>query len=126
VNSYDFPSGSALDSYRGEPWFVRDNLNLTAEALGQLQALKGTQAPYVEGEASRESRLDYVRERLRLLYVGITRAKRELIVTWNTGKREKDPKQPAVAFQALRAFWEAHLNGSVALGANREQTDASA
>jgi DNA helicase-2/ATP-dependent DNA helicase PcrA len=54
--------------------------------------------------------LEYIRERLRLLYVGITRARRELIVTWNTGKREADPKQPALAFNVLRTYWEAHLN----------------
>ena len=32
------------------------------------------------------ARLDYIRERLRLLYVGITRARKELIITWNTGR----------------------------------------
>ena len=31
--------------------------------------------------------IDYVKERLRLLYVGITRAKRELIITWNSGRQ---------------------------------------
>jgi DNA helicase-2/ATP-dependent DNA helicase PcrA len=109
VNNYDFPSGSELDKYRGEPWYVRDQLNVQAEALGQLEALSAPGLPYVEGEASYEARLDYIRERLRLLYVGITRAKRELVVTWNTGKREQDPRQPAIAFQALRAFWEDRL-----------------
>lgn len=109
VNNYDFPSGSELDKYRGEPWYVRDQLNVQAEALGQLEALSSPGLPYVEGEASYDARLDYIRERLRLLYVGITRAKRELVVTWNTGKRERDPRQPALAFQALRAFWEDRL-----------------
>jgi DNA helicase-2/ATP-dependent DNA helicase PcrA len=64
---------------------------------------------YVEGEPSRQARRDYISERLRLLYVGITRAKRELIVTWNTGKYEADPKQPALAFTVLRTYWEEHL-----------------
>ncbi len=40
---------------------------------------------YQEGRATLQARLDYVRERLRLLYVGITRARKELIITWNTG-----------------------------------------
>ncbi len=109
VNNYDFPSGSELDQYRGEPWYVRDQLNVQAEALGQLEALSAPGSSYVEGEASYEARLDYIRERLRLLYVGITRAKRELVVTWNTGKREQHPRQPALAFQALRTFWEDRL-----------------
>jgi len=108
VNNYDFPSGAELDSYRGEPWYVRDGLNLVAEALGQLEALRPGGPAYVEGEASRQARLDYIRERLRLLYVGITRAKRELIVTWNTGKFAQYPKQPAVALTALRTYWEQH------------------
>ena len=45
-----------------------------------------------------------MRERLRLLYVGITRAKRDLIATWNTGR--KRTQTPAVAFTELRTFWE--------------------
>jgi len=106
VNNYDFPSGSELDRYRGELWYVRDGLSLVAEALGQLEALRPDGPAYMEGEPSRQARLDYISERLRLLYVGITRAKRELIVTWNTGKREADPKQPAVAFTMLRTYWE--------------------
>jgi DNA helicase II / ATP-dependent DNA helicase PcrA len=44
-------------------------------------------------------------ERLRLLYVGITRARRELILTYNTGRNpERDPNQPALAFEALKQF----------------------
>jgi DNA helicase-2/ATP-dependent DNA helicase PcrA len=48
--------------------------------------------------------LDYVRERLRLLYVGITRAKRELFLTWNTG-RQGDQK-PALPFVSLQGWLE--------------------
>ena len=106
VNNYDFPSGGELDRYRQEPWYVRDQLNPEAEALGQLEALRPGGPPYVEGEPSRQARLDYISERLRLLYVGITRARRELIVTWNTGKRQADPKQPALAFTVLRTYCE--------------------
>jgi DNA helicase-2/ATP-dependent DNA helicase PcrA len=107
LNNYDFPSGSELDRYRSEPWYLRDHLSIEAEALGQLEALPADVPSYVEGEPSLQARIDYIGERLRLLYVGITRAKRELILTWNTGKREQDPKQPALAFTVLRTFWEA-------------------
>jgi DNA helicase-2/ATP-dependent DNA helicase PcrA len=41
---------------------------------------------------------------MRLLYVGITRAKKDLIITWNSGRR--GDQQPAVPFTALRTFWE--------------------
>ncbi len=39
VNAYDFPSASPGDSYISERWFIRDGLNLNAEALAQLRAL---------------------------------------------------------------------------------------
>jgi DNA helicase-2/ATP-dependent DNA helicase PcrA len=55
---------------------------------------------YAEGQASQQARLDYVRERLRLLYVGITRAKKELIITWNTGRQGDQTRAfPIVALQ---------------------------
>jgi DNA helicase-2/ATP-dependent DNA helicase PcrA len=101
VNNYDFPSGLQGDRYIPEKWYLRDQLNLEAEALAQLETLLSTSeyAWYQEGEATQRARLDYVRERLRLLYVGITRAKRELVITWNTGR--KGGLQPALPFLAL-------------------------
>ncbi|GIV76363.1 MAG: DNA helicase [Litorilinea sp.] len=106
VNSYSFPSGGDEESYRGERWYVRDNLNLVAEAVAQLTQLhRGTLDEYVPGVASRQARLEIAAERLRLLYVGITRARRELIVTYNTGRNpERNPTQPALAFRALAEF----------------------
>jgi DNA helicase-2/ATP-dependent DNA helicase PcrA len=103
LNNYDFPSGQAHDTYRGEAWYLRDSLNLEAEILAQLEALAAG-APYVEGEAGLAARHAYIAERLRLLYVGITRARKDLIVTWNTG-RGRTPCQEAVALIALRTFW---------------------
>ena len=61
---------------------------------------------YQEGQASRAARLDYTAERLRLLYVGITRAKRELIITWNSGR--KGDQLAAAPVIALQSFWEEH------------------
>jgi DNA helicase-2/ATP-dependent DNA helicase PcrA len=102
VNNYDFPSNLPGDRYISEKWFVRDSLNLEAETLAQLEAL-GTNSEfewYQEGAATGQARLDYVRERLRLLYVGITRAKKEIIITWNTGRQ--GDQSPAIPFVALR------------------------
>jgi DNA helicase-2/ATP-dependent DNA helicase PcrA len=104
VNSYNFPSAQSYDSFISEKWFVRDSLNLEAEAQAQLEALFSESAIYEEGQATQEARLDYAAERLRLLYVGITRARKELIISWNTGRR--GDQQPAVPFIALQAFWE--------------------
>ena len=104
VNNYDFPSGQPYDDYISEKWFVRDSLNLQAETLSQLDVAVNENefSWYEEGEATKRSRIEYVRERLRLLYVGITRAKQELVITWNNGRRGE--AQPAIPFVALQVF----------------------
>lgn len=107
VNNYDFPSGTqALDSYISEKWFLRNSLNLEAEALAQLKAAFSTNdhSWYQEGSATQLARLEYIAERLRLFFVGITRAKKELTITWNTGR--KGECKPSVPFTALQTFWE--------------------
>lgn len=112
VNNYDFPSAQPYDEYIGEKWFIRDHLNLEAEALEQIEALAQGRS-YEEGKATRQARLDYVAERLRLLYVGITRARHDLIVTWNTG-RSQEAKQMAVPFIALHTWHEERQRREVA------------
>jgi len=106
VNNYDFPALQNYDSYISEKWFLRDGLNLEAEALAQLTASLSTGEYdwYTEGSATLAARADYVRERLRLFYVGITRAKRELVVTWNTGRQGN--AQPSLALSALMGWWK--------------------
>ncbi len=99
ANSYDFPSAMEGDQYYAERWFLRDKLNLEAEALAQLEALRAGE-PYREGEATQDARALVAAERLRLLYVGITRARSELVITWNTG-RNKDQRE-ALPLRALR------------------------
>ncbi len=88
VNNYNFPSGHEYDQFQSEKWFVKDHLNLEAEVLAQLQTLiKGDAFDWYEpGKASLEARQEFIRERLRLFFVGITRARRWLTVTWNTGR----------------------------------------
>ena len=115
ANSYDFPSGQDGESYRSEPWYMRGRLNLQAEALEQLQLAAAEPdagqefvlgpAP-VEGDATLSARRDLIAERLRLLYVGITRAKADLIITWNTGQRRDT--QPSVPFIELHHYWREH------------------
>jgi DNA helicase-2/ATP-dependent DNA helicase PcrA len=51
-----------------------------------------------------QARINYSAERLRLLYVGITRARRELVMTWNEGKFNNCVM--AIPFVELTAFWE--------------------
>jgi DNA helicase II / ATP-dependent DNA helicase PcrA len=106
VNNYNFPSGAEYDQYYSEKWFIRGKLNLEAEALEQLKVAlsRDEYVWYVEGQATLNARLDCVRERLRLLFVGITRAKRALILTYNTGRN--GDQQPALPFLELQSFWE--------------------
>jgi len=108
VNNYNFPSARPHDQFISEKWFVRDHLNLEAKALAQLEAvLAEGDLPvyeYEERDVTQEARQEYAAERMRLLYVGITRARKELVITWNTGRR--GDQQPAAPFIALQTFWE--------------------
>ena len=57
---------------------------------------------YHPGISTHQARVDYVRERLRLLYVGITRARKELFISWNNGRH--GDLFPAVPLMALYEY----------------------
>ena len=88
LNNYNFPSGHEYDSFQAEKWFVRGQLNLEAETIAQMKTLLENHpfGWYQPGQASISARQEFIRERLRLFYVGITRARRWLTATWNTGR----------------------------------------
>ncbi|RPJ37741.1 MAG: hypothetical protein EHM21_17815 [Chloroflexi bacterium] len=106
VNNYDFPSGMPYDQYIAERYYIRGKLNLEAEALAQIRVALSNDdyVWYEEGQATLTARLDTVRERLRLLFVAITRARKSLIVTWNSGKM--GDSQAAVPLLELQQFLE--------------------
>jgi DNA helicase-2/ATP-dependent DNA helicase PcrA len=107
VNSYSFPVAREGESFQSEKWFVRDQLNLQAEVHEQSRLLMdGKAAEYREGTATAQARVEYAAERLRLLYVGITRAKRDLVMTWNMGRfwEQGRRNEAAAALIALSAF----------------------
>ncbi|MEN4041005.1 MAG: ATP-dependent helicase, partial [Anaerolineaceae bacterium] len=107
ASNYDFPSGEAIDPYIPEKWYVRSRLNLPAETLARLKALAANDLAGIymeEGAATQLARSEYAAERLRLLYVAITRARKELVITWNTGRRGENVE--ALAVTALRRYWE--------------------
>ena len=105
VNAYDYPGNPERDHFIAEKWYLRDRLNAAMEACEEARCLVAG-SPYRPLGATRQARIDYIRERLRLLFVGITRAKRDLIVTWNTGR--SGDLGAAAAFSALAEWWEAH------------------
>ncbi|MDO9087862.1 MAG: ATP-dependent helicase [Anaerolineaceae bacterium] len=112
VNDYDFPSASLGDHFISEKYIFKDDINLEAEMNSKFKALviddiEGLYLDY--GIASEQARIEYASERIRLFFVGITRAKKELIVTWNTGDthiKNKQKANPSLLFLALSAFWE--------------------
>ena len=107
ANDYNFPSAMPDDYYISEKWYIADQLNIPAEARSQLKALiDPLEYPYEPGNATVESRVDYARERLRLLYVSITRAKEELIITWNNGRSGRS--SPAIPILALIEYLESY------------------
>lgn len=113
VNNYDFPALQPQDSYIGEKWFIKDRLNLSEELHGQLDALvekDPTKLASATGQASMEARIKYASERLRLLYVGITRARKELVISWNTGRHKNCT--PALALQELTRFWKERIDAA--------------
>lgn len=106
-NSFDFPLGyiSGTDGMRASPGYIRNQLDLQAECLELLRiaALPEERREYVEGAGSYRAFVNGASERLRLLYVGITRAKRGLYVSWNTGDYNNLQETPSV--RALRLEW---------------------
>lgn len=89
INNYDFPSGAENDEYYSESWFMQNRMNLLAETLAELDQLQDPEHAHEpnRGEATIVDRNRLIAERLRLLFVGITRAKQELVISWNNGKR---------------------------------------
>lgn len=106
VNNYNFPSADNADTYYSEKWFVKGNRNLEAETFELAKSLFDDENSANDidlDQATQKARLDFCAERLRMLFVGITRAKRELVITWNTGRRGDSTE--AVPLQAMREFW---------------------
>lgn len=107
-NNFDFPVGPGYDedgyreNRRSQLHFIRDQLGLQEEALEQLRILaqNDPEANYREGCGTEKAYIAYISERLRLLYVGITRAKKGLQISWNTGTNMNC--REAVAVRKLR------------------------
>jgi DNA helicase-2/ATP-dependent DNA helicase PcrA len=111
ANNYDFPAGDKTDRYMSEKWFIKGKLNLEAEALAQLMALAKDDRTGLNmevGIATHQARLDYARERLRLMFVGITRAKKELYISWNSGKANNC--HAAIALSHLDDYWKERMH----------------
>jgi DNA helicase-2/ATP-dependent DNA helicase PcrA len=85
VSNYGFPSVQVFDDYVGERWFLASGLNLDEEVVAQVDSIIN-RVGGLFGDASVLGRVSYASERLRLLYVGLTRAESDLVITWNVGR----------------------------------------
>ncbi|MGB4594704.1 MAG: ATP-dependent helicase [Anaerolineaceae bacterium] len=96
ANNYDYPSGDETDEYISERWFVKSNRNLEAEAVESVyQLVRADDRTKPEPElVAYIARVGLIRERLRLLYVGITRSKEALHISWNKARGRSQQALP--------------------------------
>jgi DNA helicase-2/ATP-dependent DNA helicase PcrA len=96
VDEVEFPH-SADGGFRGQLWYL-DGRDPALEARTQLEALAGQRDAHED--LIKEARLEYIAERLRLLYVGITRARRDLRISFSRQRRGQ-PVHLALAVRML-------------------------
>ncbi len=99
VDQVEFPHDCG-GAFRGELWFMPGHDPAT-EARMQLEELaRAHGALPSDYELIHRARVEYIAERLRLLYVGITRASQELIISYSHKRFDRD-NAPALALDAI-------------------------
>jgi DNA helicase-2/ATP-dependent DNA helicase PcrA len=86
VDQQEFPHSASGNDWRGQVWFLggRDPATEARKALEALiQPHFNSNDPHTSHDLMREARLEYIAERMRLLYVGITRAKTDLQISFS-------------------------------------------
>jgi len=102
----EFP-GTSRDKIRSELWFAPDTVvNPEALALAELSYLQGEERGDVDPVT--RAKLETVAERLRLLYVAVTRARENLMLTSHAQDKYNKPAHPALVYQCLQQMIEAH------------------
>ncbi len=100
VDQMEFPH-EVSGQFRGELWFLGGH-DPSTEARKQLESLAAGETPLPGNiELLRRARIEYISERLRLLYVGITRAKRHLQISCSRERHNKT-NVLALAVSAIR------------------------
>lgn len=111
VDNLEFPD-TRSDAFRDELYFMPGRAP-AVEARKYLERLAGTGFAGSDDNAPvEEARLAYIAERLRLLYVGITRARRDLFFRHSDTNGRRSVR-PAMALLELRDAYEAGRMGSV-------------
>jgi DNA helicase-2/ATP-dependent DNA helicase PcrA len=100
VDDLEFPA-TRDDAFRDELYFLPGR-SPTIEARKFIEALAGSDFAAPAGATAVDAaRLEVIAERLRLLYVGITRARRNLALYWAKANGSRQVR-PAVALEELR------------------------
>jgi DNA helicase-2/ATP-dependent DNA helicase PcrA len=105
VDNLEFPD-TLDDAFRDELFFMPGRAP-AVEARKRLEQIADSELVLASDRPPVEAaRLEYIAERLRLLYVGVTRARRNLAFTWSetNGKRRVSP---AIALVELRNAYDA-------------------
>jgi DNA helicase II / ATP-dependent DNA helicase PcrA len=97
----EYPS-MAQDKVRSEHWFLPDEVvNPEALAQAELAAVLGEDP---ERDPVARAKVEIIGERLRLLYVAITRAKENLMLSCHLEDRWRKPAYPALAYSHLKGL----------------------
>jgi len=111
VTDLEFPS-TGEDAFRDEPYFMPGRAP-AIEARKRVEQLAGAEFACGPGaDVITAARMEYIAERLRLLYVGITRAKRYLLFSHHQGTSRRGPLGPAQALVALQEYQQRRSTGS--------------
>ncbi|MFO7153274.1 MAG: 3'-5' exonuclease, partial [Bacillota bacterium] len=100
VTSYEYPS-TVKDKFKGSRWFLEDDISDPLSIVkAELKELRGETVK----DPIYTSKIDQISERLRLLYVGITRARRNLLMSCHSKDRFGRDTRPSAALLALEEF----------------------
>ncbi len=102
VDEVEFPH-DADGGFRGELWFLGGHDPGTEARVEMQLLLSGARGGdgRTGGGTLRKAHVEYISERLRLLYVGITRARREMILSYSKSRFNRDSE---LALAARKVF----------------------
>ncbi|HWI63498.1 MAG TPA: ATP-dependent helicase [Symbiobacteriaceae bacterium] len=101
ITRAEYPS-MAQDKVRSEIWFLPDDVvNPEALALAELAEVLG-EDPGTDPVT--RAKFEIIGERLRLLYVAVTRAKENLMLSCHLEDRWRKPAHPALAYSRMKAM----------------------
>lgn len=97
----EYPS-SIKDKFRSDLWYLKEDLcNPMALAKAELVHLRGGNSG---GNPVEAAKLAEISERLRLLYVAVTRARKNLLISYHDLGLFNKKQGPSLALLALQAF----------------------